>query len=313
MDLVALSAVVGLAFIGKQISDTHPPPPIPEHKPVEKDPRLRGLPYGKEEVHSFRDISANATRSTYGQPVYNMSSRENVTNVMKNLSSSPWNRVGPGLGVGSNVPATGGYQQYIREIPINPNEEHLHQLPGRIQAPPTAPVPRQPNATEVAKNRPDQVYYRETKPGSGILRGPESRAEYVKGSRSTLKDQTIGREVELLGAPLVITNNPFNSGYVVTGNQSLDRKNARERPDRAGNPGRMNVRSGPLGAHGMVSRMKSDTMSTREGLGGSLISQGYSRTAIQEVNQFKDIEDDRDLDIAKKQLADNVYNHSFTQ
>ncbi len=318
MDAVALAAVVGLAYIGKQMNDA-PPPVIPTKVPVALDTQVAQPPIGqKETIDSFRDIASNANRYTYGQPVYNTTSRENVTNIMKNLSPNPWTRVGPGLGVGSNVPATGGFHQYIREIPVNPNEERLTQLPGRIQAPPTAPVPRGEDLSfRVDKNRPDQVYTRAPMPGSAVIRAPEARSRYVKGSRSTLKDQTIGRETDLLGAPLVIANNPMNSGYLVTGNQSLDRKNARAKPHRAGNPGNMNVRAHPLGAHGVLTGVKSDKNSIPVIQGAPSIPNGYIRSAVQEVNPYKDVPNSLAtsdaLTLAKRQLENNVYNHTFSE
>lgn len=41
-------------------------------------------------------------------------------------------RVGPGLGVGPEVAATGGFHQFYRQMPLNINEYKLNQLPGRI-------------------------------------------------------------------------------------------------------------------------------------------------------------------------------------
>ena len=41
-------------------------------------------------------------------------------------------RVGPGLGVGPEVAATGGFQQFYRQLPLNINEYKLTQLPGRL-------------------------------------------------------------------------------------------------------------------------------------------------------------------------------------
>lgn len=318
MDAVALAAVVGLAYIGKQITDA-PPVKIPQQAPNEVDTQIAQRPIGKKQtVESFRDIVPDASRHTYGQPVYNLSSRENVSNTMKNLSPNPWLRVGPGLGVGPDVPAAGGFHQYIREIPVNPNEERLTQLPGRAQAPPTAIAPAGPELTfAVAKNRPDQVYTRNPMPGSATIRAPEARSRYVKGSRSTVKDQTVGRETDLLGAPLIITNNPLNSGYIVTGNQSLDRKDARSKPHRAGNPGNMNVRAHPLGANGMVTGLKSDTNSVPVITGAPSVPNGYVRTAIQEANPYKGtvntLASDDALSLAKKQLKNNVYNHTFSE
>ena len=39
--------------------------------------------------------------------------------------------VGPGVGVGPNVPAYGGYQQLFRVNPVNVGEYRLTTLPGR--------------------------------------------------------------------------------------------------------------------------------------------------------------------------------------
>lgn len=41
-------------------------------------------------------------------------------------------RVGPGLGVGPDVAATGGFHQFYRQLPLNVNEYKLTQLPGRL-------------------------------------------------------------------------------------------------------------------------------------------------------------------------------------
>lgn len=50
---------------------------------------------------------------------------------MNNLSPIEKELVGPGLGVGANVPATGGYQQMLRVNPVNVGEYKLTTLPGR--------------------------------------------------------------------------------------------------------------------------------------------------------------------------------------
>lgn len=41
-------------------------------------------------------------------------------------------RVGPGLGVGPDVAATGGFHQFYRQLPLNVNEYKLTQLPGGV-------------------------------------------------------------------------------------------------------------------------------------------------------------------------------------
>lgn len=41
-------------------------------------------------------------------------------------------RVGPGMGVGPDVAATGGFHQFYRQLPLNVNEYKLTQLPGGV-------------------------------------------------------------------------------------------------------------------------------------------------------------------------------------
>jgi hypothetical protein len=321
----ALFAVVGLAFVGKQLSDVPEPTTQvqvekkPEYTRVknsdipmfqDEDVRLRA-PIGpaKTEMASFSEISADANRFVYGQPVYNLNNRENVSNTMKNLNPNPWNRVGPGIGVGANVPSYGGYQQLAREMPMNVNEHRLTQLPGRIQAPPTSVVPAQETRTTlVGKNRPDKDFYREPMKANGRLVGPETRGKYVRLGYTTKKEQTEKRGEETMNGPRYI----LNSAYMVTGNQSMVRNlDNRSRMDRSGNPGRMNVRGDPLASGGAVTSVRIDRNSTAMPQGGSQVPMNYVRSGVQEVNPYKDSENPntRNLDIAKKQLSENIYNH----
>lgn len=323
MDPLALAAVVGLAFVGKQMSDNTDVPK--SQKPVEStirkadesfinddDPRLRGnFGYEKREMSNFADVTQYGSRHVYGQPVYSLSNRESISNTMKNLNPNPWTRVGPGVGVGPNVPSYGGYQQLAREMPTNVNEHRLTQLPGRVQAPPAAPVPTQEIGTIVSKNRPDKDYYRGPAKGSAVLRAPAARPRYARMRYTTLKEQTIKRSDDITGGPRYIVD----SAYIVTGNQSMDRTNNRSKPDRMANPGQMNVLADPLGANGAITTLKPDDNSNRPVVaGGALISSGYIRSGIQEANPFKDSRDFRtdNLDIAKQQLAENVYNHPLS-
>lgn len=52
--------------------------------------------------------------------------------VQNNVLPAEKIRVGPGLGVGPEVAATGGFQQLYRQMPLNINEYKLNQLPGRL-------------------------------------------------------------------------------------------------------------------------------------------------------------------------------------
>lgn len=316
----ALAAVVGLAFLGKQLSDEPPKqvknPDITVVKntdvPIfpDEDVRLRA-PIGpsKMEVGTFADVSRDASRWVYGQPVYNMNNRENVSNMMRNLNPNPWVRVGPGIGVGPNVPSYGGYQQLARELPVNVNEHRLTQLPGRPQAPAASFVPSQETrSTIVSKNRPDKDFTRSPVPANGRLKAPEARGKYIRLGYTTKKEQSEKRGPEVLGGPSYI----LNSAHIVTGNQSMVRNlDNRSRPDRAGNPGRMNVRSDPLAAHGALASVRIDNNKQRIVQGGLLVPQNYVRSGIQQVNPYKDIPNPhiKHLNIAQKQLEQNIYNH----
>lgn len=320
----ALFAVVGLAFVGKQLSDAPDTTAVQvEKKPditrvknsdipmfQEEDVRLRA-PIGpsKTEMASFSEISPDANRWVYGQPVYNLNNRENVSNMMRNLNPNPWNRVGPGIGVGPNVPSYGGYQQLARELPVNVNEHRLTQLPGRAQAPPASMVPTQETRTTlVGKNRPDKDFYREPMKANGRLVGPESRGRYVRLGYTTKKEQTEQRGTETLNGPRYI----LDSAYVVAGNQSMVRNfENRSKPDRSGNPGRMNVRGDPGASGGSVTSVRIDNNPAGIVQGGLQVPMNYVRSSIQEVNPYKDSKNPNtnNLDLAKQQLAKNIYNH----
>jgi hypothetical protein len=66
--------------------------------------------------------------------------------------------VGPGLALGTEVPAAGGFQQYTRVVPDNITDYSANQLPGRVAGGKwvysNAPTNQQP----VLKNRPNGYY-----------------------------------------------------------------------------------------------------------------------------------------------------------
>jgi len=316
---LALAAVVGLAFAGKTLSDNSDEYSAkseilttrPERATMnfqEENPTIRANRWPtKTEIPNFGDLSKIGNRSVFGQPVYNLDDRQNVSNKMHNLNPNPWVRVGPGLGVQASTPAYGGYQQLFRVLPTNTNEYRLTQLPGRIQAPPASIVPGQEARVRVDKNRPEKDYFRAPGKGSATDRAPESRGKYVKGERWTKKDVATFRSDGLeKGGPRHI----LQSGYIVSGNQSLDRCDRRAKGNRGGNPGNMNVRADPLGAHGMATQVRVDSYGSKAPpVGTFMVPNGYNRIGIQEANQYKDHENTRSLSIAKKQLSGNPFNH----
>jgi hypothetical protein len=52
--------------------------------------------------------------------------------IMNNVLPAQQVRVGPGLGIGPDVAATGGFHQFYRQLPTNVNEHRLNTLPGGV-------------------------------------------------------------------------------------------------------------------------------------------------------------------------------------
>ena len=145
-DPISLAAVAGLIFVGRALSDKTEPAKvvqrIAEREQIEDTPVVRETVYEertdfeprvevprKEEVTSFADIGRQSR--TGGQELLTMRDRMYDRGVMNNLSPIEKQMVGPGLGVGPETPAVGGYQQMFRVNPINVGEYRLTTLPGR--------------------------------------------------------------------------------------------------------------------------------------------------------------------------------------
>jgi hypothetical protein len=337
--MAAIAAVLGLAFLGNTLTKDDPNcqkvtiekgevvSVVPDRGTVltsraelataqfPDNPTIRANRWAGKQVMNFAEMGVVSTRSVHGQPVYNFDDRQGVTNKMNNLNPNPWTRVGPGLGIPSDVPAYGGHQQLLRVLPTNTNEYRLTQLPGRVQGPPKNLVPAQESAIRMDKNRPDKDYYRETTQTAQTARAPEARGRYVKGVRWTKRDVSMFRDDDLqYGAPQQVK--PLNSGYLIAGNQSLDRCDRRSKEDRAGNAGRMNVRADPLGAHGAVTSVRVDSIVDPEPrVGQRQVPETYNRVGLQQANPFKEnrnfMSNDSSLSLAKRQLASNPLNHSI--
>ena len=138
-DPISLAAVAGLIFAGRSLSNK----PVVEQPPVvynnnnddevpeftERDFEPQVEVAHKMEVASFADISRQ--QRSGGQEILNMRNRMYDTGRMNNLSPIEKQMVGPGLGIGADTPAQGGFQQLFRVNPINVGEYRLTTLPGR--------------------------------------------------------------------------------------------------------------------------------------------------------------------------------------
>lgn len=348
MDPLALAAVVGLVFAGKTLSDTseepttteprRPLPPITrrdvdlmanarDHSKDYFDLKNTTPDFGrrigdfriqpKEEVHNFSDISKEANRFPFGQPVYDLYGRQNVTNKMNNLPPIERINVGPGLGVDPSVPATGGFQQFFRVLPNNINEERLTSLEGRPG--PSNPfvkggVPVLGDVTHQAKDtktwRRAPVQNRGQGQG-GAITASEGRPDQIKTRRTTIRQETGYRGDTLeLGPAQYNVYQPYASGSNAYTDKSLPRcTDNRVNPDRTGNPGNMNVRQDPLGMSGAMTNLRPESKSVPVGTMNGSRFQNYVPPEFDKFNDKKmnvnPLSTYDNLDIAIRQLEKN--------
>ncbi len=302
MDPLALAAVVGLVFAGQRLSSDVPPattvasvPPPRQITKLDTDlmgdaPGRRSDAFGlrpvnpsfgrrvadeflppKEAVPSLQDLSPTANRLPFGQPVYDLYNRQNVSNKMNNLQPIERKNVGPGLGVGANVPAIGGFQQYFRVLPNNVNEEKLVTLPGGKG--PAAAVVKQ-GGTQLGQNgyingvmshqaKVTKTWTREPAQNQGQgqggrLIGFEGRPDQIKTRKTTNRQET-GKRGDTLeyGPGQWNVYLPYNA----LTDRDLPRSTGnRVNPDREGNPGRMNVRGDPQGQGGTATNLRAESV-----------------------------------------------------
>jgi len=335
MDPLALAAVVGLVYAGKRLSDKEDAPAQPTRVAIlDQIPQgsrqtyhlnsndmgiggsninepFPGVPIKKREVAGgFGDISAGANRNPFGQPVYNLYNRQAVTNKMNNFPPVERMNVGPGLGVGPNIKATGGFQQVFRVLPTNVNEERLVQLDGR-PGPPAAVVPsgwvQQGGLTQT--QRPPKIYHRGTEMGraqgqGGSITAPEKRPIFQRTLQPTLKSQSVNRGGDGLGFGTQYFRK--DSAYEFQPNQ-LWGDSSRGQKGRMLPAGQMNVRNDPLNQNGAATSVREDNWSTPVTPADAGYSGNYATPPFNKFNGYKGQENpwSRKLDIAQKQLDPN--------
>ena len=351
MDPIAIAAVVGLVFAGKRLSDnsdddsttteSRKPAPIITRRDTDlmahpgdhwadyQDVKIMTPNLGrrvgdfrltpKNEVRSLQEQTRTNTRFPYGQPVYDLYGRENITNKMNNLPPVERVNVGPGLGVSPEVAATGGFQQYFRILPNNINEERLTSLPGG-EGPPN-PVVKNGGAggmgdvTHLAKA--SKAWSRDPAQNSGqgqggALRGFEGRPDQIKTRRTTIRQETGVRGDGLeYGTAQYNVYQPYDGAIH---DKSLPHlSNNRSNPDRPGNAGRMNVRDDPVNAVGAMTNIRSESIpfpvQAGGAGGGTSLNSEYLKPEFDKFNEFKgNINPWSDtLDIAIKQLEKNSF------
>lgn len=142
-EILSIAGILALAFTGKKLSEERKEE---EYAPVEQQQQsvednaretitdtytgVSQFRQFKNEIESFADIAPD--RYPGGLPYYTDElSNPYTSGIMNNSSPVEKELVGPGLGVGPNVPAYGGYQQLLRVNPNNVGAYKLTTLPGR--------------------------------------------------------------------------------------------------------------------------------------------------------------------------------------
>jgi hypothetical protein len=351
MDPLALAAVVGLVFAGKKFADegeeTVQNPqrrPLPNTKPItRRDIDLMAHPaehaadyfdlkimtpdlgrrvgdwrlQPKQEVANLGDISKMANRYPFGQPVYDMSSRQYITNKMNNVPPIERKNVGPGLGVGADVPSTGGFHQYFRALPTNVNEEKLTTLEGR-EGPPNpfiknggtiiGDITHQAKETKAWARQP--AHGRAGGQG-GALTGTEGRPEFLKTLRTTIRQETGMRtDTQEFGPAQYKVTQPYATGQGAYTDTALTRMSGnRENGNRPGNSQRMNVRNDPVNQVGAMSTLRPESVPVPVGpVNGSRFQNyqapDYDKFCEKKANR-NPLANPNNLDIAIRQLENN--------
>ena len=359
MDPLALAAVVGLVFAGKKLSDNDSAPPPATTKPrapltrrqidMMVEPATHSADYfdlknttpdfgrriddwrlrPKEAVPNLQDITPTNSRMPYGQPVYDLYNRQYITNKQNNIApvEQPMN-VGPGLGVGPNVPAAGGFQDYFRALPINVNEEKLTTLEGR--AGPRNPFVKSGGAAYIGDITHEAAQSKTAfrNPGAyggggaqSALVAPEGRPNYLKTKKQTIRGET-GLRTDTLsdGPPQYNVSQPYAAAKDSYTDTALTRSSGyRAKHDRSGNSDRMNVRSDPVNQVGAGTQYRAESKPVQPGpmaITGSNQGRGTLPPEFDDpLNEFKSNPNPRAqsdfLDIAIQQLEKNPLAYSL--
>ena len=359
MDPLALAAVVGLVFAGKKLSDNDSAPPPATTKPrapltrrqidMMVEPATHSADYfdlknttpdfgrriddwrlrPKEAVPNLQDITPTNSRMPYGQPVYDLYNRQYITNKQNNIApvEQPMN-VGPGLGVGPNVPAAGGFQDYFRALPINVNEEKLTTLEGR--AGPRNPFVKSGGAAYIGDITHEAAQSKTAfrNPGAyggggaqSALVAPEGRPNFLKTKKTTIRSET-GLRTDTLsdGPPQYNVSQPYAAAKDSYTDTALTRSSGyRAKHDRSGNSARMNVRSDPVNQVGAGTQYRAESKPVQPGpmaITGSNQGRGTLPPEFDDpLNEFKSNPNPRAqsdfLDIAIQQLEKNPLAYSL--
>lgn len=211
-DPISIIAIAGLAYMGKKLSDPKPELYQTESKPSERPILIQeevpdiaapgpigldNLPPQKLERENFGDIVPQTRTS--GTEVLDMRNRMFDNGRMNNMSPIEKQLIGPGIAVGPEVPAAGGFQQLVRVNPENVGAHRLTTLPGRSGPAHDVFGGRRGKMGDIAHNRPEKTaFLPERRPVAGGrsqgFDGHVVRGEHVNGKRLTNRSQTGSRD-----------------------------------------------------------------------------------------------------------------------
>jgi hypothetical protein len=221
-DPISIIAIAGLAYLGKKLSETknvenyaqveEPTTDgvmIDERMQLQDESFLR-IPTKKVEIGSFGVIAQQSRASE--SALLDLRSREVDPGRMNNLSPVEKQLVGPGLGIGPNVPSFGGHQQLFRVNPENVGAYRLTTLPGRSGPAMDVHGGRRGVAGELTQNRPEKTaFLLERRPVTAGraqgMTGLVPRGEQEQMKRLTNRSETGLREdgLEFSGAKRIIS------------------------------------------------------------------------------------------------------------
>lgn len=206
--MAEIIAIAGLAYLGKMLSDpkkkeeytdvpTNNDTIVVEPPPRVVDESMLRMPDKKMEVANF-GVVAPQSRSN-GSEILSMRNRMYDGGRMNNLSPVEKQLVGPGLGVGANAPAFGGYQQLFRVNPENVGAHRLTTLPGRSGPAMDLKGGRRGIIGDVAHNRPEKTAFLPTRRPESFGRaqgmsGVVPRSEHENTKRLTNRSVTGQRD-----------------------------------------------------------------------------------------------------------------------
>ena len=221
-DPISIMAIAGLVYAGRKLSQPDEKYTI-EGNPIEEpeipsdfstmevasqteysgpvSPLVEPRYTSKQEMSSFGEIAPQQKSS--GGEILSMRNRMYDTGIMNNLSPVEKQLVGPGLGVGAEIPAFGGHQQLFRVNPENVGAYRLTTLPGRSGPAYDVKGGRRGVVGEVANNRPEKTAFLHGRlpPAPGRAQGMGGRtprAEHERTKRTTNRSET-GSRTDTLG------------------------------------------------------------------------------------------------------------------